>query len=119
MTIVSIEDNLFNQANITIAHGGTVRWTNNGANMQHTVTSNGHAGANFACTPSSTEDFHSGLLAHGATFRSPFPDPRNFRLPLRFPRLHDGRDRNRHVILEDKFWRQVRKELPWRRVTSI
>ncbi|HEV2034733.1 MAG TPA: plastocyanin/azurin family copper-binding protein [Candidatus Dormibacteraeota bacterium] len=67
-----------NQANITIAHGSTVRWTNNGANMQHTVTSNGHAGANFACTPSSTEDFHSGLLAHGATFDHPFPTPGTF-----------------------------------------
>jgi plastocyanin len=70
---VSIVDNRFDPPNVTVKKGGKVRWTNNGADMQHTATSNNHPGANFTnCSPSATEDFHSGLLAHGATFEHTF-----------------------------------------------
>ncbi|MDQ6918529.1 MAG: multicopper oxidase domain-containing protein, partial [Candidatus Dormibacteraeota bacterium] len=74
--MVSIEDNLFNPANVTIAHGTAVRWTNNGANMQHTTTSNGHAGG--PCTPISAEDWDSGTIAHGSTFDHTFPTAGTF-----------------------------------------
>jgi plastocyanin len=74
MAMVTIEDNKFTPANITIAHGNKVMWTNNGANMAHTVTSNGHPGAQSKCTPISTEDFDSGTIAHGATFEHTFPN---------------------------------------------
>ena len=74
MAMVSIEDNKFNPANVTIAHGSMVMWTNNGANMAHTVTSNGHAGAQFKRTPISTEDFDSRTIAHGAAFEHAFPN---------------------------------------------
>lgn len=36
---VSIQDNLYNPASVTITPGQTVTWTNNGSNS-HTVTSN-------------------------------------------------------------------------------
>jgi plastocyanin/FtsP/CotA-like multicopper oxidase with cupredoxin domain len=70
---VSIVDNRFDPPNVTVKKGQKVRWTNNGADMEHTATSNNHPGANYKnCSPSATEDFHSGLLAHGAHFEHTF-----------------------------------------------
>jgi plastocyanin/FtsP/CotA-like multicopper oxidase with cupredoxin domain len=70
---VSIVDNRFDPPNVTVKKGQKVRWTNNGADMAHTAPSNNHPGANFTnCSPAATEDFHSGLLAHGAHFEHTF-----------------------------------------------
>jgi plastocyanin len=72
---VSIVDNRFDKPDVTVKKGQKVRWTNNGADMAHTVTSNNHPfppNTNTKCSPSATEDFDSGLLAHGATFEHTF-----------------------------------------------
>jgi plastocyanin len=70
---VSIVDDRFDPPNVTVKKGQKVRWTNNGADMAHTATSNNHPGANFTnCSPAATEDFHSGLLAHGKHFEHTF-----------------------------------------------
>ncbi len=74
--MVTIGDNFFQPANVQIVAGETVTWTNSGG--AHTVTSNGHMGANFVtCMPVSTEDFDSGAapIAHNATFQHMFPTP--------------------------------------------
>jgi len=68
ITSVSIQDNFYSPANITVARGQAVQWTNNGSH-RHTVTSNpGRAG----CTPRSAESFDSGELSAGATFKHTF-----------------------------------------------
>lgn len=59
---VSVEDDFFSPANLTIAAGTTVQWTNNGSN-QHTVTSG---------TGSPDGTFDSGLLNTGKTFSFTF-----------------------------------------------
>jgi plastocyanin/FtsP/CotA-like multicopper oxidase with cupredoxin domain len=69
---VSIQDNFFSPANVTIQKGQKVRWTNKGTDKQHTVTSNGHPGAVFPCTPTSSEDFHSGPIANAVPFEHTF-----------------------------------------------
>jgi plastocyanin len=68
LTSVSIQDNFYSPAHITISRGQVVQWTNNGSH-RHTVTSNpGRAG----CTPRSAESFDSGELSAGATFTHTF-----------------------------------------------
>jgi plastocyanin len=76
---VDIQDDFFTPPDITITHGTAVRWTNKGTNLAHTVTSNGHPGANFPnCAPVSTEDFNSAPIAHNGTFDHTFPNPGTF-----------------------------------------
>jgi plastocyanin len=76
-SVVSIGDNVFQPANVPISAGATVTWTNNGG--PHTVTSNGHMGANVMCMPMSSEDFDSGgPIASGASFQHTFANPGSY-----------------------------------------
>jgi plastocyanin len=72
---VTIQDNLFSPASVTVTKGQKVRWTNNGTDKAHTVTSNGHTGAVFNCSPASSEDFHSGPIAKTVPFEHTFNNP--------------------------------------------
>jgi len=64
---VTIGDDFFSPANVMIAVGQTVVWTNTG--QPHTVTSNpGPAG----CTPASSEAFNSPVLNNGNMFQHTF-----------------------------------------------
>lgn len=75
--MVTIGDNFFREANVSINAGDTVRWTNNGG--EHTVTSNGHPGAHVDCMPHSSEDFDSGgPIPNGGTFEHTFPNPGSY-----------------------------------------
>ena len=65
---VSIVDNRFDPPNVTVQKGQKVRWTNNGGNP-HTVTSNPGPSQ---CSPSSSENFDSGLIDPTKTFQHTF-----------------------------------------------
>jgi plastocyanin len=74
---ISIGDNFFSPANLTVNVGDTVQWTNNGG-LNHTVTSG---------TPSSSPGsiFDSGSLGRGATFSFRFSTPGSYEY---FCRIH-------------------------------
>ena len=62
---VSIADNSFTSASLTVAKGTTVIWTNNGATI-HTVTSDDGT------------SFDSGVIASGGTFSHTFSTAGSF-----------------------------------------
>lgn len=63
---------VFVPASLTIAVGDTVQWVNVDPTDAHTTTSNGHAGEQLHCIPTSSEDFDSGNVSPGGTFPHTF-----------------------------------------------
>ena len=68
--------NQFQPANLTIARGTTVTWTNTGT-VPHTVTSDPSKAANAsdASVPSGAQPWDSGMINGGGTFQHTFDTP--------------------------------------------
>ena len=81
-TAVSVQDNSYTPADLKVAVGDTVTFTNEGA-IAHTVTATEGA------------DFDSGSMAPGATFELHRREGRDGELRVHVPPRHAGHDRGR------------------------